>query len=109
MPTVASKNTTSNPADHLTVFPKTFVATDLTAVSKRPKHAAQKLKVINGNATTAQSVVFRCEHDAADQTAIVPFNDWIEIETPVKSLAVSGLDIEVHAYWWAGSGFDTNA
>lgn len=102
MATAAPKNDTAKPADHLTVIAAGAVSNvDLTAVSRRPKHAAQKIKIINCE-TTVQPCVFRGEDDVADTTVQVPIGGQMEIETPVRSLTSAGTNVAVHCYWWAG-------
>ncbi len=110
MAKVASpRNNTQFPADHLTVIAAGAVSNnDLTAISLRPNHAAQKLRVVNKNATTLQSLVFLGEDDAVNTTMSVPFNGQMLVDVPVKTLISAGADIEVHCYWWAGMNPNRN-
>lgn len=110
MPRIAApKNDTGKPADHISVIAAGAISSNnLLTISRRPQHAPQKLVAVNTNTTTVQTLVFRGEDDSADTTVSIPFNDSLEINTPVKSLTSGGADIEVHCYWWAGATVDYN-
>ena len=108
MASAAPKNSHERPADHITVIAAGAVTNvNLTTISRRPQHAAQRLRVVNNNAA-AQPFVFRGEDDTADTTINVPLNSYVDIDTPVKSLTSAGTNVEVHCYWWAGNDPNRN-
>lgn len=101
----APKNDTSKPADHMTVIAGDFDNNDLLAISKRPQHAPQRVRLVNATATAVTDVVIRLEDDAANLVAIeVPSQGFIDIDTPVKTLISGGATLQAHCYWWAGFG-----
>ena len=99
----------SKPADHLTVIAGAFSSNDLLAISKRPKHAPQRVRLVNATATAVTDVVVLLEDDAANLVAIeVPAQGHVDIDTPVKTLVSGGATLQAHCYWWAGFGLDPN-
>lgn len=106
----APKNDTSKPADHMTVINGAFSSNDLLAISKRPQHAPQRVRLINATDTAVTDVIVLLEDDAANLTAIdVPSQGYVDIDTPVKTLISGGATLQAHCYWWTGFNNAYNA
>lgn len=79
--------------------------TDLTAVSKRPKHAAQRVTL---SCTTSATAVVTDEDDQT-HTIVVPGNASIVIQRPIKTLVKSGSGaVQAIAEWFAAESTEFN-
>lgn len=99
------------PADHLSVIVGAFSNNDLTAISRRPCQAAQRVVFVTQNTAVSAgvTVTFRGEDDIADTTLTVPpLGVPLEVKTPIKLLVSGGAGVEAHIYWHAGAGCNYN-
>lgn len=80
---------------------------DLTAISKRPNHAAQKCLFVNN--TAAALVVKFTPEKSVVRTLSVPAQNTIEYNMPVASITASGSGaVQVIAFYWHKGGLQIN-
>lgn len=80
---------------------------DLTAISGKPNHAAQKCLFVN-NTAAALAVVFTPEKSVA-RTLSVPAMNTIEYNMPVSSITAAGSGaVQVIAFYWHKGGLQIN-
>lgn len=95
-------------AHYSETFAAAFSATDLTARSGCPNHAAQIVEVYNAGAATANAVVVDINGKTLTQP-VAPLGRY-SFPVPIITLSASTDDnISATAYWWAARGHSINA
>lgn len=84
---------------------------DLTAISKRPKHAAGLLRLNNATAAALSAVLVPEMYEGSVETITVVVNaaSQYELPIPIKSITASGSGaLSAVAYWWSNDSTDVN-
>lgn len=103
---------TTRPADFAhSIADITSGNVDLTAISKRPKHAAGLLRLNNATAAALSAVLVPEMYSGSTDTITVVVNASSQYEVPVaiKSITASGSGaLSAVAYWWISDNSDVN-
>lgn len=79
---------------------------DLTAISLKPKFAAQLVRLNNATAGTLSAVM--TPENGADITVPVNAGQQYEVTVPIKTIKNTSGALSALVYWWAGATLDIN-
>lgn len=79
---------------------------DLTAITAKPKFAAQLVRLCNATAAALSAVL--TPENGSDITVPVPPNDHYEVKVPIKTIKNTSGALSALVYWWAGGTLDIN-
>lgn len=107
---------TTRPADFVSSFSDisallTATTGDLTALSKRPKHAAGLLRLNNSTAAALSAVLIAEMYEGNTEQFTVVINAASQYETaiPIKNIVgPSSGALTAVAYWWSNDSTDVN-
>jgi hypothetical protein len=99
MPQHPSEVDLSRPARYSKAFAANFLATDLTAQTGKPNHAAQVVQFHNAGASAENAVYVTVDGETLTES-IAAGGKFIP-PIPVASLSASSdADVSAKAYWW---------
>ncbi len=108
MAALAPSADTTRPADFAhSIADITSGNVDLTALTGKPNHAAQMLR-LNNATTGALSAILTPEH-GANFTVVVNAGQQYEVPAKVSAIVASGSGaLSAVAYWWPGASLAIN-